>query len=35
MKKFEIKQRNVEFIEGEIDELEKTNLKESSIDVVV
>jgi hypothetical protein len=35
MKKFELKNVNVEFIEGDIDGLEKTSHKENSIDVVV
>ncbi|CAF0980509.1 unnamed protein product [Rotaria sordida] len=35
MKKFELEKCNVEFIQGEIDELEKANLKENSIDVIV
>jgi len=35
MKKFELNKPNVEFIEGEIDQLEKTSLKENSTDVVV
>jgi len=35
MKKFELNKPNVEFIEGEIDELETINLKENSIDVIV
>jgi hypothetical protein len=34
-KKFELNQPNVEFIEGEIDKLEETILKENTADVVV
>ncbi len=35
MKKFELKKVNVEFLEGEIDEIEKTKLKEHPVDLVV
>ena len=34
-KKFGLSKTNVEFIEGEIDRLEETKLKENSVDVVV
>jgi ubiquinone/menaquinone biosynthesis C-methylase UbiE len=34
-KKFELNKVNVEFIEGDIDQLEETNLKENTVDVVV
>ncbi|CAF4570244.1 unnamed protein product [Rotaria sp. Silwood1] len=35
VKQFALKKPNVEFIQGEIDQLEKTHIKENSIDVVV
>ncbi|CAF0791657.1 unnamed protein product [Rotaria sp. Silwood1] len=35
VKQFALKKSNVEFIQGEIDQLEKTHIKENSIDVVV
>lgn len=35
MQKFGLTKPNVEFIEGDIDQLEKTTLEENSIDVVV
>jgi len=35
MKKFGFQKTNVEFIEGDIEHLEKTKLKHNSVDVVV
>jgi hypothetical protein len=35
MKKFELTKINVQFLEGEIDQLDKTELEENSIDLVV
>jgi len=33
--KFGLNKSNIKFIEGEIDQLDKTNLQENAIDVVV
>jgi hypothetical protein len=35
LKKFELPQCNIEFIEGEIDQLDQTKLEENSVDVAV
>ncbi len=35
LKQFELNKSNIEFLEGEIDQLDETQLEENSIDVVV